>query len=481
MNIGNKTQIFQPLRTPLANKSSYYKYCWKHNLGWSRIVRAVMLAASIISLILDVADFFSGSGIFLKVLFLVGLLGPAIFSFLDFVKHYDEKFTSIETVPGAYDDVEPPDIGWNKKDIMIPGKREPVYTCEKLDNWLRTGQEIGIVRDREYEKRLRGVIRNEDAWNNIYAPFLRHNHFEAMYMGKQFYNESKFGLSAELDIGALKAKVHRSCYFDTYLTNIIPGKTLISNRDGTVVAETIPNLMPYQIDTNGVRRLCMLGEKQTSNELGVTTLCILSNGYLRLWRQNRMAQCSTDLIVASGSGSADWNDCKKYFNDPNGLRKAIIHGMERELWEESNGTRDCKMSVFKKNVDTRIIGYFRWLTKGGKSEFVGVSRLRDISLVGNLSPEKSEVNLGTDLPARTMRELINSLVNEIDTTDGGQTFVSKRCNVSCSMAILALQSTCRLYCRNQCPNFDMEKGCCKDKCNVKPFNALFSEIPIVHT
>lgn len=194
-----------------------------------------------------------------------------------------------------------------------------------------------------------------------------------------------------------------------------------------------------------------------------------------------MAQCSTGLLVASGSGSADWDDAKRFIGHENGMREAIVYGMERELWEESNGSRENKFNKFRNQIDTRITGYFRWLKKGGKSEFVGVSRLMDVTLLGNLSPEASEVTKGEDLPARTIRELITSIEREIihhkDGT-GEEDFVenwqSVRCGVSCSMALIALHHTCELYCERKCHYYDKEKGCCgAEKCTAKPNIVLF--------
>lgn len=511
MSLDNKTQLFRPLITPRDNLSSYYKYCWKNNPGWERILKVAMFVISSVSLILDITSTLTANT-FVKLLFVAGIIGPLIVSIVEFSRNYNKRFTVVEVVPGAFEDVLPPDDGWKRRELILPKaqfmndstiearkdemtpeeylrelKKSPtndlevLFVCEDIDIWLRSGQHVGLVRDTGYEKNLRKKIENKDRWEGIYKPFLDNNHRDAMFRGKQFYNETKWGLSAEIYPGMKTAKAHKTCYFDTYLTNIIPGKTLKYSSTGETVAETFPELMPYHIDTYGHRHLHMLGEVITSNELGVTTLCILPNGYIRLWRQNLMAQCSTGLLVASGSGSADWDDAKRFIGHENGMREAIVYGMERELWEESNGGRENKDKFFKDMTDTRILGYFRWLKKGAKSEFVGVSRLTDVTLLGNLSPETSEVTRGEDLPARTIRELLGSIEKEMihhpDGT-GDEDFVenwqSIRCGVSCSMALIALHHTCELYCQQKCDCYDKELGCCNaEKCKKKPIKVLF--------
>lgn len=511
MRLDNKTQLFRPLKTPYDNKVSYYKYCWANNPGWERILKVAMFAVSAVSLVLDITTALGGN-LFIRFLFIAGLLGPFIVSIVEFSRNYDKRFTVTEVVSGAFDEVLPPGDEWRRRELILPKAQfmndslleeikdqlteeeyirelkaskdndvEVLFVCEDIDEWLRSGQHVALERDKDYEKHLRHKIQNKEKWENIYKPFLDNNHRDAMFRGKQFYNEKKWGLSSEIYPGMKTAKAHKSCYYDTFLTNIIPGKILKYSSTGEVAAETYPDLMPYHIDTYGHKHLHMLGEIKTSNELGVTTLCILPNGYIRLWRQNLMAQCSTGLLVASGSGSADWDDAKRFIGHENGMREAIVYGMERELWEESNGSRENKFNKFRNQIDTRITGYFRWLKKGGKSEFVGVSRLMDVTLLGNLSPEASEVTKGEDLPARTIRELITSIEREIihhkDGT-GEEDFIenwqSVRCGVSCSMALIALHHTCELYCERKCPYYDKEKGCCgAEKCTAKPNIVLF--------
>lgn len=469
MRLEDKTPLLRPLQTPLDNIVSFYRYCWLNEKPWLLVVKVLMLVVALLALLGDITDFIDGS-IVTRLVIGAGLLLPAIITFIEFARNYESRFTSVEAVEGAFDDVQPHAAGWQRIDLQVQNGVEPVFRCDAMDDMLWNGVPIPLERDTDYEKNLRRRIRNEAVWRDIYYPFLRHNHRAAMYQGKQFYNEKKYGLSQEIDPAAPRARVHKTCYFDTYLTNIIPGQRLTyNNGHREPVDAAVPELLPYRVTGKG-RQLYALGEQYTANELGVTTLLIMPNDYIRLWTQNRLAQCSNGLLVASGSGSADWADCAGCIGDADGLRRAVIRGMERELWEESNGLRANERKRFANSVETRITGYFRWLKKGGKSEFVGVSRLTDMGLVGNLSPEASEVFGGTDLPAGTVAELIAAVDAELQLQ--GDMLCSRRCSVSCSMALYGLRRACEGYCR-ACPHYQ-DGGCADEDCGARPYEVLFA-------
>lgn len=462
-------KFFQPLKTPLRNRLDYGAYLWRQNPGFHRILRLIGLAVAVISFALDVLDFFTENDFWLHALWIIGLVLPVISAFLDFVRCYEEQFTETEEDSKAYEDVYPPDNSWERWDILIGTRKEAIFRSEEVDDWFCGAEEIGMKRNREYEKSLRAYIQDKKRWEKIYAPFLRRNYIESKYKGKQFYNEEKFGISSELVPHMKTVQVHKTCYYDSYLTNTIPGSELRSSRDEEVIAKTVPELMPYrEHPITKEKCLCEIGERQMANEPGVTTLCILPNNMIRLWHQNRMAQCSMGLLVASGSGSADWKDCKEYLGESNGLRKAIIHGMERELWEESDGDRKYKLKEFRACVDTRITGYFRWLKKAGKSEFVGVSCLHSSVPISVLSPETSEVNRGADIPARTIWELKDEIDGIVTKRKEGS-YITENCNVSCTMAMLSLKRLCEKYCEENCVS------CERENCPVRPYDALFPE------
>ena len=490
----NKTQRFHSLRVPLDNRWSYCKYTIGNKLrNWIGGIWLILFVCSAISLVLDILDLVSGS-IWYRVGYVTTFLLSGLLKLVDTAKNYDDRFTHQEPIEDFYKDVAPPDKDWEALDLdMGGGKTERVFRCEAIDQWLRGSEDIKLVRNYDAEKGLKDFIRQHERWQEVFAPFLREMHQRAIYTGKQFYNEEKYGISQELIPGE-PVQIHKTCYFDSYLTNISPGHRLLRNRDDAVLVE-LPSRKgagwcPYEaVMENGkkVYRLKSLGRYTMANEPGVTTLCIREDTQtIFLWTQNRLALCSTGRLVASGSGSANWKDCEEWIEDENGLRKAVIKGMNRELWEESVGERSLSNEDFYAGLKTRITGYFRWLTKAGKSEFVGVSRLSENcengkkSIAEYLEAEASEVLDGEDddrnIQAQNMwvlREELGKRLKKIKIEKGtahiGFGAGEHTYSVSCSMAMLALQEVCREYCEQHC------KKCQKECCKHTPFKVLFEE------
>ncbi len=479
----NKTQRFHSLRVPLDNRVDYGKYTiWSKVRDWIWMIEFILFVCSIVSFVLDIFSLIDGS-LWYRVGYVTTFLLSCLLKLVSTAKNYEDRFTHQEPIEDFYKEVAPPDKDWEALDLnMGGGKTERVFHCSEIDDWLRGPKEIGLVENKAAGKRLRDLIRNHERWHEVYAPFLRDKHREALYTGKQFYNEKKYGVSAELVVDQ-PVQVHKTCYFDSYLTNIIPGKRLLRNRDDAPVAEVSKsNQMPY-VTSHGGRKLRKIGDYVMANEPGVSTLCFLDNDHIILWMQNRLAQCSTGQLVASGSGSANWEDCKDCFGDPDGLREAVINGMNRELWEESVGKRGVDDQKFKACLTTRITGYFRWLSKAGKSEFVGISRLdrdKDIgSMTSFLVPEESEVLDGEMISADNMRVLkeelndrLGKIIIEAETehTDSGAG--EHTYSVSCTMAMLALQEVCQAYCVD-CKRKKPDKKC--QECGQKPYDVLFEK------
>ncbi len=493
----NKTQRFHSLRVPLDNRVDYCKYTIGSNLSWIGMIKLILFVCSIVSFVLDIFSLIDGS-FWYRVGYVMTFLLSCLLKLVDMAKNYDDRFTHQEPIEDFYKEVAPPNKDWEALDLdMGGGKTERVFRCAAIDQWLRGPKEIRLEENKAAEKELKDLIRNHENWPEVFAPFLRDKHREALYTGKQFYNEKKYGISAELVVDQ-PVQVRKTCYFDSYLTNISPGHRVLRNRDNAVLAE-IPDVnrwtdwLPYEEEKgeNGQcrRRLKPLDKYTMANEPGVTTLCFLDNNYIILWTQNRLAQCSTGQLVASGSGSANWEDCKKHLGKPNGLRETVIEGMNRELWEESVGKRGVDDRKFKACLTTRITGYFRWLSKAGKSEFVGISRLGlykdkrkgDISMISYLVPEESEVLNGEKITAGNMWKLQEALAHRLDkiciraeTAHTGFGAGEHTYSVSCSMAMLALQEVCQAYCTGHCGP-DCEKKCQKENCDQKPYDVLFEK------
>lgn len=255
------------------------------------------------------------------------------------------------------------------EDIYLPsGKKERVLRSKSLDNYIREGN-FELLESRNMERNINKFIKEN---KEDLLPFLKFNYRLSNFYGKMFFNEKKLCISKDIVINPNEKKVycHKGTYYDTYLTNIISGKELRSNEDNKLIASA-EDFMPV-IKKNDEYYLKDITSSVMNNEIGISTVAITSDNYLVIWTQNRVAQSSAGLLVPTGSGSCDWSDIRgKSFTD------TIVYAMNRELWEENGGKLLCKSP--EEIGETKILGTFRWINKGGKSEFVGLTKVnRDL-------------------------------------------------------------------------------------------------------
>lgn len=258
------------------------------------------------------------------------------------------------------------------------GKKERVLRSAALDKYIRE-ENLILEESKNMERNIKRFIKeNKD---NL-LPFLKFNYRLSNFYGRMFFNEKKLCISSDIRITSKEKKVyyHKGTYYDTYLTNIIAGKELRSNEDNKLIASA-EEFMPV-IRKDDEYYLKDITVSVMNNEIGVSTLAITNDNYLIIWTQNRVAQSSGGLLVPTGSGSCDFADIRgKSFND------TIIYAMNRELWEENGGKHLCP-SV-EEIGQTKILGTFRWINKGGKSEFVGLTKVNKDLI--SFAQEKKEV------------------------------------------------------------------------------------------
>ncbi|MGO1440293.1 MAG: hypothetical protein ACTHVY_09410 [Brevibacterium yomogidense] len=110
------------------------------------------------------------------------------------------------------------------------------------------------------------------------------------------------------------------------------------------------------------RRLIPLASSELANVVGVSTLAISGDRRVRIVDQSRENHASPGLIAPSGSGSLEPRD----FDED--LETFALNGATRELLEETGLPSDCIS-------ESKLIGYGRWLERGGKPEFFGITLL----------------------------------------------------------------------------------------------------------
>ena len=112
------------------------------------------------------------------------------------------------------------------------------------------------------------------------------------------------------------------------------------------------------------RRLIPLASSELANVVGVSTLAISQDGFALVVGQSHENHASQGLLAPSGSGSLEPKD----FDDD--LQTFALNGATREFLEETGVPADLI-------AGSRLIGYGRWLERGAKPEFFGITLLRE--------------------------------------------------------------------------------------------------------
>lgn len=265
-------------------------------------------------------------------------------------------------------------------------RHEAVLRSSRLDQWLRSTPVAAKVDDQkrtDMEARLRGHARMLEAMLRCRA---RESYRSDP--SRVFFNGSKFGLSDGMAIGRTTVRCHQVDYFHSVVTNEAVTRRLVSD-DGIAQqefsgAEQFP--VSRQAATAGDQwRLWPLAMSGMADHVGVSTLVVTRDRKLVLWNQSGKALHSRNLIAPTGSGSCDWDDLVENAGAVD-LKATLVRAMEREFVEESFGGQSTTVGR-----DTQVLGYFRWIRRGAKPEFVGVTRADVDSF--SLRPNPAEVNL----------------------------------------------------------------------------------------
>ncbi|GLZ38540.1 hypothetical protein [Actinokineospora sp. NBRC 105648] len=156
-----------------------------------------------------------------------------------------------------------------------------------------------------------------------------------------------------------------SRYFDLLVSNYLANEVLQDSSRREVLS-----VRALMLGERG--RLVRFEDSRLADPVGVSTLAIDQNKRVVLIAHSETALSSAGRIAPSGSGSLEPRDLPRRLvrgkEETGSLCDAITTGMTRELLEESNLEQsDIRWSA--------VTGYFRWITRGGKPEYVGVTVL----------------------------------------------------------------------------------------------------------
>jgi 8-oxo-dGTP pyrophosphatase MutT (NUDIX family) len=184
---------------------------------------------------------------------------------------------------------------------------------------------------------------------------------EAWRRGRRDFDAPKVRLCSDLDVEEQPSpiSVQRTRFVYARVTNDLATTRFVSRRNGRTVLG--PDDVPFPHGT--VPDLAM---SVCSNHIGVDTVTFLRTGQLVLGVQSPLNEQSPGLLASSGSGSADWADLIATGGED--LLVFLRRAMARELCEECGLDDDV--------VDergTEVIGFARFLHRGGKPQFFGVT------------------------------------------------------------------------------------------------------------
>ncbi len=281
-------------------------------------------------------------------------------------------------------------------DLVIPSEKERIHGFDTIK--IKNNNEFNffisseIINNLLTQDKIETIIINQNGFKqiwtrinnrkNILLPFLTHQYFYSLKEGKNFFNEEKLCLSCDLEKDNPEVICHKGSYFDSFLTNERYGKHLVSKLDSSDVIADARNYAPFT-PKGGKWVISDITSSYLNHHIGISTIALTKDKYMVFWKQNDKNQIRAGKIVSTGSGSCDYADLVKVENENYSFPLTIKKAMERELREEN------KLGAGVSIQETVIVGYFRWISRGGKPEFVGFSRLN--SMMNDLHGNEKEV------------------------------------------------------------------------------------------
>jgi hypothetical protein len=193
--------------------------------------------------------------------------------------------------------------------------------------------------------------------------------------GTVVFNAKKVRLESEplLDGGRALAAIHvqPTRYFDTLITNNSLSFALWSRRSHSDAFNGHEFCFPGRV-------IPECSESSCANQVGASTLAVTSDGYLVITEQGRQGLIAPGQLASSGSGSADWPDTQGCTD----LQAFVKNFAGRELAEECGLKRE--------DIEwLKIIGYGRFLYRGGLPQFFCLAKLRcEFSSIHVTRPEQ---------------------------------------------------------------------------------------------
>jgi len=215
-------------------------------------------------------------------------------------------------------------------------------------------------------------------------------------------NGESIGLPITADqlIGEKPIPIQKTTYFNALLTNEA-FRSRIFRSNIKQKPELYTDLTSYfpvkKTFIDGIESIRFRDDFHTrvSGHGGITSLLLTENNKVAmLYQGSRKAICA-DSIALGGSGSMSYSDLAAAGN-PDNFKDVIIHGMARETCEET-GMEDYFNDI-KEN--TIITGFFRWINRCGKPEFVGITKAGNVPFTQHRSIDGDEIIKFEEIPIK---------------------------------------------------------------------------------
>lgn len=200
-------------------------------------------------------------------------------------------------------------------------------------------------------------------------PSLQAYRLRCINLKKPDRNDLKVGLRTDLTIDVLSRKqpikVQRTDYFSGAATNELACEQFESVASARIGRPSLIFAVSDLVIHNN--ELLGLMESRLSNHIGVSTIVLTSDHQIVVQDQGAQTISGNETGVGA-SGSLDMKDITRTMLDDPTLQGLVRFGMEREAEEELSAT----FAVGRRN--TVLTGYARYLARGGKPEFFGITR-----------------------------------------------------------------------------------------------------------
>lgn len=292
---------------------------------------------------------------------------------------------------------------------------EPVAWSDLLDKWLLSQPRVAIEMAHDHESRvLRGLRPHWHDFQNVLA--LRAE--DAAKLNLQLFNERKAALVSRLGPQESIARLGSTSYFTSLVTN--EASTQVIKRKNMIISD-LRVLYPFRI--GDPPQLQPLEGSLMSNHIGVSLLARTSDGYIVQWVQGSRNQQNRGRLVPTASGSLDWLDIRR--SESQDLLGVVRYAMARELREENTLKRLLRGTAFSDVAQkVWVIGFFRWLRRAGKPEFIGITQLalQYSQLIPNWEEEATAHGTGAVIKPRYIRTIDQAIAyctDELEATDQG--------------------------------------------------------------